>query len=324
MIARWKSAGKTILITEHRLYYLKNLADRIIYMKNGKICNEYTPSELEGKGTAVLQQMGLRPMSMETLSLPPSPSPFSTCSYVLKNFIHAYPGTASTLNIPDLSVPNRSIVALVGHNGAGKTTFARLLSGLSKKCKGLLCSDNHTMPAKTRLKHVYMVMQDVNHQLFTESVLDEVLLSMPNPDEIQAAHILSSLDLWTSKDKHPMSLSGGEKQRLAIASAIASDREIILFDEPTSGLDLKHMQQVAVLLRNLKSAEKTVFVISHDPELILACCDYVIQIADGRVKRSYPLTEENKQQLLSFFFPSNHSELPSILPIHLVSKIVNS
>ena len=72
----------------------------------------------------------------------------------------------------------------------------------------------------------YMVMQEVNHQLFTETVLDEVLISMEDESKEQAEKILAELDLTDFKDRHPMSLSGGQKQRVAIASAIASKRSI--------------------------------------------------------------------------------------------------
>ena len=78
-----------------------------------------------------------------------------------------------------------------------------------------------------------MVMQEVNHQLFTESVLDEVLISMEEANQKRAEEILSRLDLLDFKDRHPMSLSGGQKQRVAIASVIASKRSILFFDEPT-------------------------------------------------------------------------------------------
>ena len=94
-------------------------------------------------------------------------------------------------------------------------------------------------------------MQDTSHQLFTESVTDEVLLSMDNEDETVADEILKQFDLLEYKDRHPLSLSGGQKQRVAIASAIVSNREIIVFDEPTSGLDLKHMREVARSLKSL-------------------------------------------------------------------------
>ena len=89
-----------------------------------------------------------------------------------------------------------------------------------------------------------MVMQDVNHQLFTESVIDEVLLSMDDENEELAEDILRNLNLIHLRDAHPMALSGEEKQRVAIASSIASKKEILIFDEPTSGLDLKNMMDI--------------------------------------------------------------------------------
>ena len=91
-------------------------------------------------------------------------------------------------------------------------------------------------------------MQDANHQLFAESVLDEVLLSMAKPDEEAAHRLLAALDLDERAADHPLSLSGGQKQRTCIASALASEREVIVYDEPTSGLDLHRMRQVARLI----------------------------------------------------------------------------
>ena len=123
-----------------------------------------------------------------------------------------------------------------------------------------------------------MVMQDVNHQLFTETVLDEVLISMRNPDEDKAKTILKNLDLLRFQDQHPLSLSGGQKQRVAIASALASEREIILFDEPSSGLDLRHMILVSKTLKTLKNMGKTIVIITHDVELIREVCDNVISL----------------------------------------------
>jgi energy-coupling factor transport system ATP-binding protein len=140
-------------------------------------------------------------------------------------------------------------------------------------------------------------MQDVNHQLFTESVLDEVMLSMEKEDENQALQILDRLNLEAYKDEHPLSLSGGQKQRVAIASGVACERNVIVFDEPTSGLDYKQMHAVSKILKDLAANGKTVFIITHDPELILECCDYIIQLDHGSIRRDFPLRNHRSQLL---------------------------
>ena len=120
-----------------------------------------------------------------------------------------------------------------------------------------------------------MVMQDTGNQLFTESVLEEVLISLPKDTENEKEHaveILRKLDLEPFLDRHPQSLSGGQKQRLAIACALASGRKVILLDEPTSGLDYAHMMETADLLKQLQSMGTTILVVTHDSELIHACC----------------------------------------------------
>lgn len=146
-----------------------------------------------------------------------------------------------------------------------------------------------------------MVMQEVNHQLFTESVLDEVLISMEEANQKRAEEILSRLDLLDFKERHPMSLSGGQKQRVAIASVIASKRSILFFDEPTSGLDYRHMKEVANVLRQVKDAGITVYVITHDLELILDCCTDIIHLEDGSIIDQYGMDEDGLRKIREYF-----------------------
>ncbi len=126
-----------------------------------------------------------------------------------------------------------------------------------------------------------MVMQNTGNQLFTESVLDEVLISLPkrskNKNDV-AMNILRQFDLDFLAHRHPQSLSGGQKQRLAIACALATGRKILTLDEPTSGLDYAHMQELAQLLSKLKSMNTTIVVVTHDSELIHACCTRLIHM----------------------------------------------
>ena len=99
-----------------------------------------------------------------------------------------------------------------------------------------------------------------------------------------------------------MALSGGQKQRTALASAIASNKPIIVMDEPTSGLDYYHMQQVASQAQGLKAMGKTVFIITHDYEFILNCCDFVVHMEKGKVAESYALDRLGVEKLKKFIF----------------------
>lgn len=103
-----------------------------------------------------------------------------------------------------------------------------------------------------------------------KTVKYEVLISMKKENEEKALDILKSLDLLPYRERHPVSLSGGEKQRVAVATAIASERSVLLFDEPTSGLDYRHMLQVARLFEKLRNHGKTILVVTHDLEFIEA------------------------------------------------------
>ena len=188
-----------------------------------------------------------------------------------------------TLNIPKLRLPKNSVIAVVGSNGTGKSTFLRCVCGLERDCPGVITMDGKEYKGKNRTELCYMVMQDVNHQLFTDSVMAEVMLSMKDKNEKACEIILESLGLLPYKDKHPMALSGGQKQRVAIASAVAAGAKLLLFDEPTSGLDLSHMEMVGQLLTDLARSGSTVLVSTHDPELIGQCCDYILCIDKGKV-----------------------------------------
>ncbi|MGE4508474.1 MAG: ABC transporter ATP-binding protein [Eubacteriaceae bacterium] len=304
LLALWKSQGKTIVIAEHRLHYLSELADRIVLMDNGSIKKVFSRSIFSKLRNPELAQLGLRIINLNQLNPNACVTPKikdTSPPLVIKNFNYAYSYCQLSLDIKHAKLPQKSIVAVIGHNGSGKTTFARCLCGLLKKCPGLLEIGDRSLPPKQRLKNCFMVMQDVNHQLFTESVLDELLISMETPDNNEAQRILESLNLSAFKDLHPMSLSGGQKQRVAIACAVASQRPIILFDEPTSGLDLVHMQQVAQNLQHLSELGKTQFVITHDPELILSACSHVMHLKDGQLFDQYPINQNSVSKILNFF-----------------------
>ena len=151
-------------------------------------------------------------------------------------------------------------------------------------------------------------MQDVNHQLFTESVKEEILLSIENDKnkEEKVDEICKKLNLMDFIDCHPMSLSGGQKQRVAIASAIASDRTILILDEPTSGLDFRNMKEVSNEMMRLKKDGKTIFIITHDPELVECCCDYFMFMENGKLKWHGGKNEKNIKAIKEFFNQTNN------------------
>ncbi len=299
-----KSEGKTIVIAEHRLYYIYDLLDTVYYLKDGKITGDYSGDEFREMSEETRRNMGLRPCTLKGLSLiEPKQHKTSEQIWTIKNFGFKYKNSvASALSIEKATVRHARVTAVIGSNGAGKTTFSRCLSGLEKRAKGTLEFRAKTYATKQRIKECYMVMQDVNHQLFTESVLEEVLLSMPIENKEEAQNHLRDMNLTEFENRHPMSLSGGQKQRVAIASAIASERPIIIFDEPTSGLDLENMKRVSDCANKLAENGKTVIVVTHDPEFILRCCDEVIHIENGQVQDSYcPSDAIGREKLLSFF-----------------------
>lgn len=311
VLRKWKAQGKTIVIAEHRLYYLMDIADRILYMQGGQIKENLSISDFKKKSTGELHALGLRTLQSEDFSKMQS-TVCATKQLYIRDFEVSYKNASGgkkkkrkVLDISDLMIPQGAVVGVVGNNGAGKTTFAHNLCGLLQTAKGSMSMDGKTYMANQRIKTCYMVMQDVNHQLFTESVMDEILLSLDNSDEdkamLEAEKIMESLHISEFRNAHPMSLSGGQKQRVAIASAIASDKQVIVFDEPTSGLDYRHMKKVAENLRELSSLGKTLFIVTHDPELIAECCNYFVFIEDGKVLWSDGWNRISRERLQRFF-----------------------
>lgn len=303
VLLKLKAEGKTLVISEHRLYYLLDIADRFVWLDQGEVRSVYTREEFLTFRPAQISAMGLRALDLNQLKTEIEDLKHSEHEFAFQNLECKVSGH-SVLHIESLQIPAGEIVAVIGHNGAGKSTFAGCLCGI-RKHTGKVFYNRTEWNAKKRLKESYMVMQDVNHQLFTESVLDEILLSMRTENKQRARKILQEMDLLPYEDCHPMGLSGGQKQRVAVASAIASERPLILFDEPTSGLDLFHMRQVANVVNQVANAGRTALVVTHDPEFILRCCNYVLHLENGQIQESYSIEDSNGQKRLLKFFLSD-------------------
>ncbi|WP_028974789.1 ABC transporter ATP-binding protein [Spirochaeta cellobiosiphila] len=305
IIEIWKSQGKTIIISEHRLHYLRELIDEVFYIKEGCLSSHYSGNDFRNLDKVTIESLGLRPLRLEHITFRHSYKKelIDTESHNLElnNFHFSYNKGTKVLDIPKLKLSRSNATAIIGKNGSGKSTFGRCLCGLMKKFNGSIKLGDKVYKRKDILRMSYMVMQDVNHQLFTESVLDELLLGMEVVNHEVAEEILDKLDLLSLKDKHPLSLSGGQRQRVAIASAIASNKEILIFDEPTSGLDLRHMKEVAKIIAFLRTIGKTVVIISHDLEFIFNTCTQIIHIEKGCVIDHYSLNNATEEKLKNTF-----------------------
>ncbi|HFR3622007.1 TPA: ATP-binding cassette domain-containing protein, partial [Streptococcus suis] len=274
-----KSQGKTIIIAEHRLSYLSQLADRYLYFQDGQVVTDYPASDFLHRTEECRQDMGLRCYDSEPYG--------RAIAELADQFVNDKEGLLvenlsvsqkeNTLyEIEKLCLASGQVVGLVGANGSGKTSLARYLVGLAEDKKSRISWQGQTLSSRQRLEKTAFVMQDVRLQLFAESVERELTLGRKNRavDE----HLVARFGLSDLLERHPVSLSGGEQQRVMIVASLLADKEIFIFDEPTSGLDLRRMQQVASALVDLKMKNKLVLLISHDEELLNLVCDKIVDI----------------------------------------------
>ena len=272
-----KKSGRTVLIAEHRLSYLNGLADRIIYMKDGRIDREFTPEEFADLSDLDRKSMGLRRILPEKIRIPEliSLQPNSTLTVNRLSFKRK---NKSVLDNISLTANGGDVIGIVGENGNGKSTFCNCLCGILPDTDGEIVYHGKKLSRKARTKQFGMVMQDVNHQLFSDSVKNECLLANPNATDEEISALLESFDLSDHTDRHPLTLSGGQRQRLAICQAVMGGKKILIFDEPTSGLDYRHMLQVTELMEQMADNGYIMFVVTHDYEFLNRACKHYIRI----------------------------------------------
>lgn len=271
-----KNSGKTVIISEHRIYYLMDLVDKIIYMENGQIQKSYSRKDFLNLPEQEIKAMGLRSRSETGLDIKEDMGTAEQAYLQVENLsIHRKDKCIiSNLNF---FAKKGDIVAVLGSNGIGKTTFLRTLCGLHNDYEGDILFDSKKINIKKRKQKTYMVMQDVNYQLFAESVFSECKLGIKNSNDDLIDEILTDFDLYKYKSNHPNTLSGGQKQRLAIAVGLICNKEILILDEPTSGLDYRNMLKTAELLKRY-SKEKVIFIATHDNEFANLICNRVLNL----------------------------------------------
>lgn len=295
-----KAQGKTILIAEHRLYYLMDIADRIVYLEQGEISGIYTPAEFQKLSSQQRKDMGLRAIRLEDERPNTSVCAMSSPVLELRN-VSLYHQKRLILEHINLAAMRGEVIAVVGHNGAGKTTFSRALCGLHKDCDGEFLWNNTLLNNKRRLNRSYMVMQDVNYELFAESVEAECSFGLKNTDQQLVERTMKRLGLYSFKERHPNTLSGGQKQRVAVAVSMIGNRDLLVFDEPTSGLDYDSMTQVAELIRELSEMGKLIFVVTHDYEFVCRTCSRVLHFDEGEMPDDLSMEVCNLPRLRELF-----------------------
>ncbi|HCM90854.1 MULTISPECIES: ABC transporter ATP-binding protein [Vagococcus] len=282
-----KNKKQTIVVAEHRLYYLLPVVDRFILMDHGRIVGDFTKEEFLKKTMTELNELGLRSLNETSLSISDYPKvSVSKAKEALNNLScekidFGYKKNSTNLRVEKLLFTSNKITGIIGENGSGKTTLSQILTGLIKIKTGTVFYNEKKQTAKELIKRSFLVMQDVNLQLFFESVEKEISAKAKRLDIFD--EVVTMLDLEKLLDRHPQTLSGGEKQRVAIASAILSGKEIIVMDEPTSGLDLKHMKEVSCVINSMRKFNIIIIIISHDKEFINLTCQRVVELHDGQL-----------------------------------------
>ena len=278
MLQILKNKGITLIIAEHRIYYLTDLADRIILVRKGELFKELTKDELLNSE----RQLGLR-SAIKTVLKVQNKSVGNDLN--IKKLEYDFKD-GSGLKIEDISFGLGNIYGITGKNGCGKSTFIRVMTGLDDKGKSEITFNGKILNKKDRLKNSSLVMQDVNHQLFTDSVEEEIKLGVKDLSQDRLDKVLFGLELTELKDRHPMSLSGGQKQRVAIASVLCKNSRFIFFDEPTSGMDYKNMIRISKLIKEMSTKDNIIFIVSHDNEFLNETADSILCLEEFKIPAS--------------------------------------
>ena len=313
ILEKLKKKGTTVVLIEHRLYYVKSLFDRFLLMKDGEIAQDLSREEVIHLEGEFWDKNGLRTLELEEYRISEKKDSYQLNDESIsgKGLKFCYPSTTKLgnkkkqyiLNHLDFNMEYGKAIGLIGLNGTGKTTFARVISGLEKIKEGKIWAEkDKPLNRKDLMAMSYFVFQDSDYQLFSESVLDEMLLGMEGKDKKEntqkAKSILSVLGLDKYIDKHPFALSRGEKQRLTIACGMMKQAKIFIYDEPTSGCDKDSMLSVAKLIEEQLKNGITVLVISHDFEFLANTVSKLWVMGDGKIETVLDMSESNKFLIL--------------------------
>jgi energy-coupling factor transport system ATP-binding protein len=210
----------------------------------------------------------------------------------VKDLYFTYPTGLEALRGINLTIDDGEFLAVMGQNGAGKTTLVKHFNGLLKPTKGEVLvngvSTRDVSVAKLA-RNVGFVFQNPDHQLFSETVEEEIAFALKNFGfeeaviEKQVDWALNLLDVTQYRKTSPFMLSGGERKRVALASILAWDPQIIILDEPTIGQDHQQKEKLQQFILQLNAQKKTVVVVTHDVEFVAECNPRVILMSQGKI-----------------------------------------
>lgn len=292
LIQTLKNMGKTILISEHRIFYLKEVMDRLLVLGEGSIQADLAREEIDEES---IRKYELRTVDLQSLK-GLAEKHLGKQKIMLRDF-SVFQGRKRLTDPFALRLHEHEVLGVIGKNGAGKTTFLKTMAGLSKG-KGHVSLGKR----KTRLKNTFMLLQDTDHQLFYATVEDEVLGHFNENDEVYKQKVVDGLkeaELWKKRTHHLHDLSGGEKQRLALLLAGLANKECYLLDEISSGLDKRRMDFAAREIERM-AQHAPVILVTHDAELLFSVCSKVLVLCEHPYEMNISGNEKEILRIMGF------------------------
>ncbi len=210
----------------------------------------------------------------------------------VKDLYFAYPTGVEALKGITITIDDGEFLAIMGQNGAGKTTLVKHFNGLLKSTKGEVVVDGvstREVSVAQLARKVGFVFQNPDHQLFCETVEEEVAFALrnfgfeENAIKKRVDWALNLLDVTQYRQTSPFMLSGGERKRVALASVLAWDPQVVILDEPTIGQDHQQKEKLRQFIVQLNAQKKTVIVVTHDVEFVAECNPRVVLMTEGKI-----------------------------------------